>query len=271
MSNLWRVGNRLGRTLYLDDECVGMVDTPEIAARIVATMNGDASRIVPLRDADGTVDLRDAEDGHSHHYVPSSLLTYARAEIEAQRNKLLEMQSQYISTMHAQRDSDVVELRARFDKAYRLMEELQVQTRATATVREQWAAEMDRADRAEANLKMVSAGVDDVWRWQGDGQDHPESLASECPVVMSGETLRKLVASAETVAPKGMSMTKPNSVGEMRAQSAYQDGDTPIELVSEDPEVAAVLSELRIVKCYPDTVNSKGVWTSTFKIEVVKS
>jgi hypothetical protein len=113
----WRVGRRLGRTLYLDDECVGMVDTPEIAARIVETMND---------------------------YV-------LRAELEAQ-------------------------------------------TRATIAVREQWAAEMARADRAEANLKMVSVGVDDVWQWQGDGTDHPESLASECPVVMSAGTLMGLVA-----------------------------------------------------------------------------
>lgn len=36
----WRVGRKLGRTIYRDDECVGMVDTPEIAAAIVAAMNG---------------------------------------------------------------------------------------------------------------------------------------------------------------------------------------------------------------------------------------
>jgi hypothetical protein len=35
----WRVGRKLGRTLYFDDVCVGMVDTPELAARIVARMN----------------------------------------------------------------------------------------------------------------------------------------------------------------------------------------------------------------------------------------
>lgn len=36
----WRVGRKLGRTLYKDDACVGMVDTPELAALIVETMNG---------------------------------------------------------------------------------------------------------------------------------------------------------------------------------------------------------------------------------------
>lgn len=36
---MWRVGTKLGRTLYENDRVVGMVDTPEIAARIVNTMN----------------------------------------------------------------------------------------------------------------------------------------------------------------------------------------------------------------------------------------
>ncbi len=35
----WRAGSKLGRTLYLDDHCVGMVDTPELATLIVSTMN----------------------------------------------------------------------------------------------------------------------------------------------------------------------------------------------------------------------------------------
>jgi hypothetical protein len=35
----WRVGRTLGRTLYVGDAVVGMVDTPEIAARICLAMN----------------------------------------------------------------------------------------------------------------------------------------------------------------------------------------------------------------------------------------
>lgn len=35
----WRVGRKLRRTLYVDDQVVGMVDTPDLAARIVAAMN----------------------------------------------------------------------------------------------------------------------------------------------------------------------------------------------------------------------------------------
>lgn len=34
----WRVGTKLGRTLYRDEVLVGMVDTPEIAAEIVAAV-----------------------------------------------------------------------------------------------------------------------------------------------------------------------------------------------------------------------------------------
>lgn len=35
----WRVGRKLGRTLYLDGQCVGMVYRPDLAADIVASMN----------------------------------------------------------------------------------------------------------------------------------------------------------------------------------------------------------------------------------------
>jgi hypothetical protein len=35
----WRVGRKLGRTLYLDDNVIGMVDTPALANWIVNTMN----------------------------------------------------------------------------------------------------------------------------------------------------------------------------------------------------------------------------------------
>ena len=38
--NRWRTGRKLGRTLYLDEVCVGMVDTPELARAIVEAMNG---------------------------------------------------------------------------------------------------------------------------------------------------------------------------------------------------------------------------------------
>ena len=41
---LWRVGRKLGRTLYVHDQVVGMVDTPELAAAIVDAMNGEIAK-----------------------------------------------------------------------------------------------------------------------------------------------------------------------------------------------------------------------------------
>lgn len=38
----WRTGRTLGRTLYVDEHVVGMVDTPELAARIVTALNSAA-------------------------------------------------------------------------------------------------------------------------------------------------------------------------------------------------------------------------------------
>ncbi len=39
-----RIGRKLGRTLYRDEVCVGMVDTREIAKAIVDAMNGSSGR-----------------------------------------------------------------------------------------------------------------------------------------------------------------------------------------------------------------------------------
>jgi NTP pyrophosphatase (non-canonical NTP hydrolase) len=38
----WRTGRRVGRTLYLDDVLVGVVDTPELAAQVVAAVNASS-------------------------------------------------------------------------------------------------------------------------------------------------------------------------------------------------------------------------------------
>ena len=39
MKRPWRVGRSLGRTIYLDNACVGLVDTPELAASMVGSLN----------------------------------------------------------------------------------------------------------------------------------------------------------------------------------------------------------------------------------------
>lgn len=50
MGERWRVGRKLKRTLYRDEECVGMVDSPEIAAEIVEALNGRERYIEPGDD-----------------------------------------------------------------------------------------------------------------------------------------------------------------------------------------------------------------------------
>jgi len=45
--NRWRTGRKLGRTLYRDDVCVGMVDDTMIAAEIVVAMNARAAAASP--------------------------------------------------------------------------------------------------------------------------------------------------------------------------------------------------------------------------------
>ncbi len=39
----WHQGRKVGRTLYREDVLVGVVDTPELAAAIVAAMNAKVS------------------------------------------------------------------------------------------------------------------------------------------------------------------------------------------------------------------------------------
>lgn len=73
-------------------------------------------------------------------------------------------------------------------------EEAERKLAAVAELQRSTAADLDAA---RAQLRFVSAGPADVWRWQGDGHDDPASLA--CPVVMSASTLREFVAARERV------------------------------------------------------------------------
>lgn len=38
MTQTWRVGRTVGRTIYLNDALVGVMDTPELAAQAVAAL-----------------------------------------------------------------------------------------------------------------------------------------------------------------------------------------------------------------------------------------
>lgn len=52
MTEQWRVGQKLGRTLYKDEILVGMMDTVVLAEQVVAVMNTSDSRIRETLDND---------------------------------------------------------------------------------------------------------------------------------------------------------------------------------------------------------------------------
>lgn len=56
------------------------------------------------------------------------------------------------------------------------------------------AKERDEARAEAARSRIAFAPRDDVWHWQGDGHDGPETLGYGMPVVMAGETLREIIA-----------------------------------------------------------------------------
>jgi hypothetical protein len=58
-------------------------------------------------------------------------------------------------------------------------------------ISEEYKRELEAHRKSRAELAMVSTSFENVWRWQGDKGDHPESLS--CPVVMSADTVRALV------------------------------------------------------------------------------
>lgn len=82
----------------------------------------------------------------------------------------------------------VICLRAEGDRLRRVVDE---QARKADAVRAEYQAMAVALAEATRQLAIVDAGAEGVWRWQGDGHDHPESLS--CPVVMSADTLRALL------------------------------------------------------------------------------
>jgi len=53
----------------------------------------------------------------------------------------------------------------------------------------------------QAELDLVRASPDNVWFWQGDGTDNPSTMVKGLPVVMSVETLEKLLLQAARIEP----------------------------------------------------------------------
>lgn len=84
----WRVGHKLGRTLYRNDHCVGMVDTPELAAEIVAALNGAAPND---REAIGKALEKEANRIFNHQQpdYPSNVLDVIAANIRSGKSENL--------------------------------------------------------------------------------------------------------------------------------------------------------------------------------------
>lgn len=99
----WRVGTKLGRTLYRDEVCVGMVDTPELAAELVEAINAAPVRTeaeggihVPVRidkawrtELDQAVldALAGVPEGELTHGVKFTLCGVALAELARRRRR----------------------------------------------------------------------------------------------------------------------------------------------------------------------------------------
>ncbi len=61
----WRVGTKLGRTLYEGEQLVGMMDTVELAARVVDAMNG-----AEVRKLKAALEMCKASEGSWHMAGP---------------------------------------------------------------------------------------------------------------------------------------------------------------------------------------------------------
>lgn len=83
------------------------------------------------------------------------------------------------------------EARSCYASLDRLFDEKQKAESALAALR---AENESLRDEAKARYAVSQK---DVWYWQGDGSDHPESLANACHVVMTGAQLRAVLASAD--------------------------------------------------------------------------
>lgn len=76
----WRVGRKLGRTLYLDDELVGVVDESFLAVWIVTRMNGGHGDSRETRDRIAAWLRAEAGKNRSLNLPPRKL---SESEIEA--------------------------------------------------------------------------------------------------------------------------------------------------------------------------------------------
>lgn len=57
MTQRWRTGHKLGRTLYIGDDFVGMMDTPELAASVARAMNAQPVDCESILETDLRIDV----------------------------------------------------------------------------------------------------------------------------------------------------------------------------------------------------------------------
>lgn len=149
--------------------------------------------------------------------IDLSTVTRQRDEARAERDAL----SVDYDKLHAQCKAD----RAALDVANRLIgeaadEAMRLTKRAEEAERKldmlatEYTAVQATTRRLRGDVAAVRAHRDDVWFWQGDGEDNTHSLV--CPVVMRAETcraldrelasMRKVVAEVERYATRKMTM-----------------------------------------------------------------
>lgn len=84
-------------------------------------------------------------------------------------------------------DDSAVDQRARADKA-----EAEVARLTVEIERRQKAYEQERATMRREIVTLQEGAAGNYWHWQGDGEDHLESLS--CPVLISADQLRAVLA-----------------------------------------------------------------------------
>ncbi len=60
------------------------------------------------------------------------------------------------------------------------------------------------------------------------------------------------------------------NVGELRAQAAYTDSQTPVIVITDDEELRKLLGgrKLVVAEFYPDTTDGDGHFNRSFKVKV---
>ncbi len=88
---------------------------------------------------------------------------------------------------------------------------------------------------------LLDYRADSVWYWQGDEDDQPEILS--CPVMMSAETLRELLAKAEPTAPVAVPDEWRMMCGEWRDEAVSIHDASGLIVSGVDANVAGVIVE----------------------------